>query len=48
MQNITAYFSETILYIDADYIVTCNVRDYEHSIVPAITPMDFLEQITIN
>ena len=31
--------------IDADYIVTCNVRDYGHSIIPAISPADFLSKV---
>jgi len=31
--------------IDADYIVTCNIRDFSESIVPAITPIEFLKLI---
>lgn len=29
--------------VGADYIITCNVRDFENSEVPAITPDDFLK-----
>ena len=34
--------------IEADYIVTCNVRDFDQSIVPGITPTDFLRRIEEN
>ena len=29
--------------IGADYIITCNIKDFEHSEIPAINPMDFLK-----
>lgn len=29
--------------VGADYIITCNVRDFENSEVPAITPDDFIK-----
>ncbi len=29
--------------VGADYIVTCNVKDFENSEVPAITPDDFIK-----
>lgn len=29
----------------ADYIVTRNIKDFEHSIIPAITPDEFLKRI---
>ena len=29
--------------IGADYIITCNVRDFENSEIPAITPVDFIK-----
>ena len=29
--------------IGADYIITCNVRDFENSEIPAITPDDFIK-----
>ena len=32
--------------MNADYIVTANVRDYEgHSSVPAVTPAEFLRRL---
>ena len=31
--------------IDAEYIITCNVRDFDHSIIPAISPMEFLGKV---
>ena len=31
--------------IDADYIVTCNIRDFGSSIIPAITPTELLKLI---
>jgi predicted nucleic acid-binding protein len=31
--------------VDADYIVTRNVKDFEHSSIPAITPERFLNMI---
>ena len=34
--------------IEADDIVTCNVRDFDQSIVPGITPIDFLKLIEEN
>lgn len=34
------------LTADADYIVTSNIKDYQHSAIPAITPKDFLETIS--
>ena len=34
--------------IEADYIVTCNVRDFDQSIVPGITPIDFLKLMEEN
>ena len=30
--------------VGADYIITCNVRDFENSEIPAITPEDFLKK----
>ena len=30
---------------NADYIITSNIRDYQRSAVPAITPKDFLETL---
>ena len=29
--------------VGADYIITCNVRDFENSEIPAITPCDFIK-----
>ena len=29
--------------VGADYIITCNVRDFRNSEVPAITPADFID-----
>ena len=29
--------------IGADYIITCNTKDFENSEIPAINPMDFLK-----
>jgi predicted nucleic acid-binding protein len=29
--------------VEADYIITCNVKDFENSEIPAITPNDFVE-----
>jgi predicted nucleic acid-binding protein len=34
--------------IEADYIVTCNVRDFDQSFVPGITPIDFLKLMEEN
>lgn len=31
--------------VDADYIITCNVKDYMNSEIEAITPNDFLKKI---
>ncbi len=31
--------------INADYIITRNVKDFEHSIVRALTPEEFLEKV---
>ena len=28
--------------IEADYIVTCNIGDFEKSVIPAITPKEFV------
>lgn len=33
--------------ISADYIITCNVKDYENSEIEAITPNDFLQKISM-
>ncbi len=30
-------------YVGADYIITCNVKDFENSEVQAITPEDFIK-----
>ncbi len=30
--------------IGADYIITCNVKDFENSEIPAITPGDFVDR----
>lgn len=27
---------------EVDYIITCNVKDFEHAEIPAVTPEDFL------
>ena len=32
-------------YVGADYIITCNVKDFKNSEVPAITPEDFIKMI---
>ncbi len=32
--------------IEADYIVTCNIRDFSNSIIQAVTPTDFLRLVT--
>ena len=29
--------------IGADYIITCNTKDFENSEIPAINPMEFLK-----
>ena len=29
--------------VGADFIITCNVKDFENSEIPAITPTDYLE-----
>ena len=31
--------------INADYIITRNIKDFENTKIPAITPIDFLEQV---
>ena len=31
--------------IEAEYIVTCNIRDFSNSKIPAVTPMDFLKLV---
>lgn len=31
---------------NADYIVTSNIKDYQHSAIPAITPKDILEMLS--
>ena len=31
--------------VDADYIITCNISDFTHSEVPAITPGQFLDMV---
>lgn len=31
--------------VGADYIITCNVRDFENSEIPACTPAEFLEKV---
>ena len=31
--------------IEADFIVTCNIRDFSNSIVPVATPTDFLKLV---
>ena len=31
--------------IGADYIITCNVKDFKASVVPALTPTDFLKHM---
>ena len=33
------------LLIDADYIITRNVKDYRQSKIPALTPTEFLERL---
>lgn len=32
--------------VGADYIITCNVKDYENSEIPAINPKEFLELLS--
>ena len=34
--------------VDADYIITCNVKDYKSSEVEAITPSDFIYKYSLN
>ena len=31
--------------IEADYIITCNIKDFSKSVIPAITPNDFLQLV---
>ena len=31
--------------IEADYIITCNISDFSKSVIPAITPNDFLQLV---
>ena len=37
--------AECAKYFDANYIVTRNVKDFEHSMITAITPDEFLKLI---
>jgi predicted nucleic acid-binding protein len=37
--------AECAAFVNADYIVTRNVRDYTHSRIPAILPEDFLKKL---
>ena len=31
--------------VGADYIVTCNIKDFEYSEIPAVNPKEFVQQI---
>lgn len=36
---------ECAVAFNADYIITRNIKDFEHSRIPALTPTEFLEMI---
>lgn len=31
--------------VGADYIITCNIKDFENAEIPAMNPMEFLQQL---
>ena len=38
--------TECAKQFSADYIITRNIKDFEHSLIPAITPDDFLKMLS--